>query len=166
MTAAVAGDHATTVVLEDAVTAFHPALVRRIALVVRDLDEAEDICQAAYLAAYRSWHRYNGADIRAWLYSIAFRLALNELRRRKRALAHLGRMAEPIGATATVDPDLWAALADVEPRARAALLLNSLDGYTHVEIGLMLGVPAGTVGSWLTRTKARLREVLQETSDE
>ncbi len=58
------------------------------------------------------------------------------------------------------EPDLWIALAQLEPRLRAALLLSTLDGYTHAEIGLILGVPAGTVSSWLSRSKERLRTVL------
>ena len=37
-------------------------------------------------------------------------------------------------------------------------------GYTQAEIGQLLGVPAGTVGSWLSRSKAQLRELLKETS--
>lgn len=60
------------------------------------------------------------------------------------------------------DFDLWVALAALEPRARAALLLSTLDGYTHPEIAQMLGVRPGTVSSWLSRTKEHLREVLKE----
>ncbi|MBA3779002.1 MAG: sigma-70 family RNA polymerase sigma factor [Chloroflexi bacterium] len=58
------------------------------------------------------------------------------------------------------DPDLWIALAQLEPQQRAALLLSTLEGYTHPEIGQILGVPAGTVSSWLSRTKERLRVLL------
>lgn len=61
-----------------------------------------------------------------------------------------------------VDPDLWTALASLERRQRAALLLNVLDGYSQVEIGHKLGVPPGTVASWLARAKARLRILLRE----
>ena len=62
----------------------------------------------------------------------------------------------------STDPDLWMALANVEPRQRAALLLSVLEGYTHAEIGRMLGVAEGTVSSWLSRTKDRLRVDLME----
>ncbi len=60
----------------------------------------------------------------------------------------------------TSEPDLWIALAQLEPSHRAALLLSTLDGYTHPEIGQILGVPAGTVSSWLSRSKERLRAML------
>ncbi|MEX2011758.1 MAG: sigma-70 region 4 domain-containing protein, partial [Chloroflexota bacterium] len=62
----------------------------------------------------------------------------------------------------SVDPDLWSALAELDRRTRAALLLNVLDGYTHAEIAAMLGVRPGTVSSWLSRGKERLRGALAE----
>jgi len=148
--------------LEARLIALRPALVRRLALVVGDADEAEDLAQASLLRAWQNRHRFRGGDERAWLYTIGLRLAFNELRRRRwftRRAAH----PEQTWALAT-DPDLWAALSALEPKARAALLLSTLDGYTHAEIGDMLGVPAGTVSSWLSRTKEHLRAVLEENS--
>jgi len=62
----------------------------------------------------------------------------------------------------TTDPDLWIALEDLDPRQRAALLLSTLEGYTHAEVGTILGVAEGTVSSWLSRTKDRLRRILAE----
>jgi RNA polymerase sigma-70 factor (ECF subfamily) len=62
----------------------------------------------------------------------------------------------------TTDPDLWRALADLDRRTRAALVLTVLDGYTQEEAGELLGVPRGTVASWLSRGRAKLRAVLEE----
>jgi RNA polymerase sigma factor (sigma-70 family) len=45
---------------------------------------------------------------------------------------------------------------------RAALLMNAVDGYTQSEIADILGVPPGTVASWLSRAKAQLREALTD----
>lgn len=53
------------------------------------------------------------------------------------------------------------ALGELRPEHRAALPLNAVDGYTQAEIGAMLGVPPGTVASWLSRAKTRLREALR-----
>ena len=58
------------------------------------------------------------------------------------------------------DPDLWAALSTLDTTTRSALLLNVLDGYTQAEIAGMLGVPEGTVASWLSRGRAALRREL------
>ena len=138
--------------------AAYPALMRRLTVVLRDASEAEDVAQAAFTRALEHRHKFAGGDVRAWFYTIGLRLAFNELRRRRRmAVSDLGD--EPTWAMSS-DPDLWIALQQLEPHHRAALLLSTLDGYTHEEISKMLGVRPGTVSSWLSRTKERLRAVL------
>jgi RNA polymerase sigma-70 factor (ECF subfamily) len=150
---------ASIVDFEAELLAAYPALVRRLTLVLRDAAEAEDVAQATVVRALERRGRFDGRDARAWLYTIGLRLAFNELRRRKPRVVESG--AEPTWAMAS-EPDLWLALGQLEPQHRAALLLSTLDGYTHEEIGRILGVPAGTVSSWLSRTKARLRVLLGE----
>jgi RNA polymerase sigma-70 factor (ECF subfamily) len=143
-----------------AVRPFYAPLVRRLVVVLGDERDAEDIAQDAYLRAFRAWDRFDGGDVRAWLYTIALRLAFNQLRRRRRELGILaGRLAraEPAPWVDRSDPDLWAALTELDRRTRAALLLSVLDGYTHREIAAMLGVPEGTVASWISRGRSALR---------
>jgi RNA polymerase sigma-70 factor (ECF subfamily) len=59
-----------------------------------------------------------------------------------------------------VDPDLWRAISELEPAVRAALLLTVLDGYTQEEVAEALGVARGTVSSWLSRARDRLRPAI------
>jgi DNA-directed RNA polymerase specialized sigma24 family protein len=66
--------------------------------------------------------------------------------RRRRWLAAIRRI-EPKPWRDPVDPDLWAALQDLDPQTRSALLLNVVDGYTQIEIAEMLSVPVGTVSA-------------------
>jgi RNA polymerase sigma-70 factor (ECF subfamily) len=143
----------------------YPALVRRLALVLGDPHAAQDVAQEAYLRAFRAWDGFDGRDPVAWLSTIGLRLAFNELRRRRRLGAFLARR-QPGAWEPAVEIDLWRALARVDGRRRAALLLNVVDGYTQAEVAEMLGVPPGTVASWLTRTKARLRRDLAPGEDE
>jgi RNA polymerase sigma-70 factor, ECF subfamily len=149
-----------TAPFEAVVAPYYDGLVRRLAFIVGDAEEARDLTQAAYAKALEAWHRFDGTDPRAWLYTIGINLALSELRRRRRWRRRTP-VAEPTWAM-RVDPDLWQAIAELEPPQRAALLLNVLDGYTQAEIGELLHVPPGTVASWLSRTKAQLRERLGE----
>lgn len=143
-----------------AVRPHYAPLVRRLVLVLGDERDAEDVAQEAYLKAYRSWDRFDGADVRAWLYTIALRLAFNQLRGRRRWLAAIGRI-EPRPWVDPSDPDLWAALRALDARTRSALLLNVVDGYTHAEIARMLSVPEGTVASWISRGRVILRRQLR-----
>ena len=144
---------------EREVAPHYAPLVRRLTVVLGDEAEAQDVAQEAYLRAFRSWVRFDGEDVRAWLYTIGLRLAFNELRRQRRRLAALGRI-QSLPWRDAADPDLAAALRSLEPRARAALLMNVADGYTHAEIAAMLAVPPGTVASWISRARVQLRAVL------
>lgn len=144
---------------ELAVTPHYAPLVRRLVLVLGNEAEAQDVAQEAYLQAFRSWARFDGTDVRAWLYTIGLRLAFNELRRRRRWLAAIGRLRPPAWHD-PADPDLAAALQSIEPRARAALLLSLVDGYTHAEISAMFSVPTGTVASRISRARVQLRAIL------
>jgi RNA polymerase sigma-70 factor, ECF subfamily len=144
---------------EVAVRPHYANLVRRLVLVLGDERDAEDVAQDAYLRAYRSWGRFDGTDVRAWLYTIALRLAFNHLRGRRRWLAAIGRI-EPKPWSDPSDPDLWTALHTLDSRTRSALLLNVVDGYTQAEVARILSVPEGTVASWISRGRATLRREL------
>jgi RNA polymerase sigma-70 factor (ECF subfamily) len=145
---------------EQAAVPLWPALVRRLSLVLGDTAAAEDVAQEAYLRAFRAWGAFEGGDVRAWLYTIALRLAFNERRRRRRWLDAIRRL-EPRRPTDQLDPDLLVALGRLDARVRAALLLNSIDGYTQREVGAILGAPEGTVASWISRGRAALRADLE-----
>jgi RNA polymerase sigma-70 factor (ECF subfamily) len=164
--AAMAERVARTADFEAAVGEYYPSLVRRLSLVIGDPEEARDVAQTACLQAYRAWPRFDGRDVRAWLYTIGLRLAFNELRRRARH-AVLPSAPEPTTWQPEVESDLWTALRELEPQPRAALLLHIVDGFSHAEVGAILGVPTGTAASWISRTKARLRIELdhEERSD-
>lgn len=146
---------------EAAIGELRPGLVRRLTVVLGNPEEAEDVAQDACLRAFSRRHAFDGRDLRAWLHVIGVRLALNELRRRRRAVAALVRppaeqyLPEERG-------ELWEILRQLRPRERAALLLSVLDGYSYAEIGQMLGVPDGTVGSWISRAKAKARVAPEE----
>jgi RNA polymerase sigma-70 factor, ECF subfamily len=159
---ATAAGRASPLEFEQVLGDLYPALVRRLALVVGDAEEAKDLAQTTYLRAYEHWHQFDGRDGRAWLYTIGLRLAFRERtrRRRWRLMFRSGPGPEPW--QPAHDPALWEALRDLRREERAALLLSAVDGYTHAEIAQMLGVPAGTVGSWVSRARARLREQLDK----
>jgi RNA polymerase sigma-70 factor (ECF subfamily) len=138
----------------------YPALVRRLTLVVGDVEEAKDLAQTTFLRASQSWHRFDGRDARAWLYTIGLRLAFRERRRRQRWRAFF--VTEPVAEPwqPAHESVLWEALRTLRREERAALLLNVVDRYTQAEIAEMLDVPSGTVASWVSRAKTQLREQL------
>jgi RNA polymerase sigma-70 factor (ECF subfamily) len=140
----------------------HAGLIRRLTLVLHDNEEAKDVAQEAYLRAWRAWPRFDGRDLRAWLHTIALRLAFNRLRRRRLTAAFLPR---PVADPDWVVPerlDLWRALMKLSAKQRAALLLTAIDGYTQAEAAEILGAPAGSVGRWVSQARSQLRDQLAD----
>ena len=160
MQIAVTAGRADPIDLERALADLYPALVRRLTLVVGDAEEARDLAQTTFLDAYRSWHQFDGRDLRAWLYTIGLRLAFRERRRRQRWRALFAPSPGPEPWQAEAQSELWEALRTLRKQERAALLLNVVDGYTQAEIAAMVGAPPGTVASWIARAKSQLREQL------
>lgn len=74
-----------------------------------DPHEAEDLAQEALLRAFRAWPRFDGRDVRAWLYTIGLRLAFHEKRRRGRRWRAVGRLPPPPVRQPEVEGDLWSA---------------------------------------------------------
>lgn len=146
----------------EAVAPHYAGLVRRLTAVVADRETGRDLAQEAYLRAFRAWDRFDGQDVRAWLHTIGLRLAFNERGRRLRFGALFGQRTEREPWVDPQDHELGEALQGLRREHRAALLLNAVDGYTQAEIAAILGVPPGTVASWLSRAKAQLREALTD----
>jgi RNA polymerase sigma-70 factor, ECF subfamily len=146
----------------EVVARHYSGLVRRLTAVLADPEAGRDVAQEAYLRAYRAWDRFDGTDARAWLYTIGLRLAINERARRRRWSDLLGRRGGDDVWVPPTDRGLHEALGRLRPDHRAALLLSAVDGYTQAEIAGMLGIPAGTVASWLSRSKATLRRALSD----
>jgi RNA polymerase sigma factor (sigma-70 family) len=135
-------------------------LLRRLALVVGDVDEAQDLCQETFLRAAE--HELpDGDDAARWLATVGVRLAIDERRRRRRWGFLPIRESDSTWAL-TADPDLWTALAKLDRRTRAALLMTVVDGFTQGEAAEVLGVPRGTLASWLSRARDHLRPILDD----
>lgn len=138
----------------------YPRLLRRLAFVVRDFEEAKDLAQATMERAFVARASLDGRDVGPWLQTIGLRLALNELRRRKRRPWLSLRQEVPIEHEMP-DPDLWTALGELRREERIATALNVVEGYTQREIAGQLDVPEGTVASWVKRGKGHLRARLE-----
>ena len=136
-------------------------LVRRLALIVGDVEEARDLCQETFLRAAEHGPLPDREAEARWLATVGSRLAIDERRRRRRWGFLSVRETDATWALA-LDPDVWRALAALDRRTRAALVMTVVDGFTQDEAADALGVPRGTLASWLSRARDRLRPILEE----
>ena len=143
---------------------------------VRDPEEARDLCQEAFLRAYRSLAGFDGeARFFTWLYRIAYNLAVDSHRRRRRAgVVPL----DAVGGEEVIEDDraedeafrkidgqqqrarILAALATLSPAHRAAITLREIEGLSYREIAEAVGCSIGTVMSRLFHARRRLARAL------
>ena len=145
--------------LDTVVRAHRDWLVRRLALIIGDAEEARDLAQETFMRAAERWPLPDAGDPARWLSTVGVRLAIDERRRRRRWGFLDLRETDATWAMAA-DPDLWRALFRLDRRTRAAIVLTTLDGYSQGEVAAMLDVPRGTVASWISRGRDRLRSEL------
>lgn len=143
---------------------------------LRDPELAADLTQDAFVKAYRAYDALQKPEnARAWLYQIAHRVALDDLRRRRivRFVPLVGEArstvpsAERLVMDARLSGDLQRALEKIPERQRQALLLAELHDLTGLELAATLGVSHVAARALLTRARESLRRALaaQKASD-
>ena len=164
-----AGDPSAERALYDAHVDRVYRLVHRLA---GDADRAQDYTQETFIRAFARLAEFRGeAALSTWICSIAVSVALNGLRKLKRRQdreldLEVVEPALPGATTPAAEPDLKERLAhaiDALPEGyRTVFVMHDVEGYTHEEIGQVLGVQSGTSKAQLFRARAKLRTALAD----
>jgi RNA polymerase sigma-70 factor (ECF subfamily) len=162
-----AGDPSAERALYDAHVSRVFRLVYRMA---GDLDRAQDYVQETFIRAFQRLGEFRGESaLSTWLCSIAISITLNGIRKTRRISEREVTLDElpAVGTTRKeAEPDLKARLSqaidDLPEGYRTVFLMHEVEGYTHEEIGEVLGVQPGTSKAQLFRARARLREALAD----
>jgi RNA polymerase sigma factor (sigma-70 family) len=137
-----------------------------------DADEAKDIAQDSFFRAYRRLGQFHpDRPFARWLFVIARNASLDAIRRRRRA----AQLVIERDANAAVEPGpeelalrnddalrVHLALEALPPKYRDVLELYYVSGLRYREIALELEIPIGTVKTYISRAKRRLREELAQ----
>ncbi|MFC3098362.1 RNA polymerase sigma factor [Alteraurantiacibacter palmitatis] len=143
---------------------------------IGDADEAVDVTQLAFIAAFAALDRYDRVrPFRHWL----ARIALNKCRdwARRRAVRRLLTGALPLGAAEAIADesvpqdvvlddrqrlkDVMLAIARLPSRLKEALLLHTVEGLSQSETAALLGVSEKTVETRVYRARQKLNEILR-----
>ncbi len=128
--------------------------------------EAEDWAQESWVQAIRGLPTFRGdSGFATWLHRIAVNCALTGRRRWHRKESHEAPLPEEMLAGAprsgvVLAARLEGALMQLPEGMHRVLVLHDVEGYTHEEIGGMLGIAPGTCKSQLFKARARMRELL------
>ena len=149
---------------------------RRAYLVARAIvtvhEDAEDAVQEGFVRAHQAIGRFDTSqNFGPWLNRIVANAALDIARRRKvRSTDELSdSLRSPFrdpAADAELKERLAKALAELPERARSVIVMHDVEGFTHAEIGEMLGIPGGTARSDLHHARRKLRGLLKDMNDE
>ena len=135
-----------------------------------DADIAMDLCQEAYVNAWKALPRFEGtSSFATWLHRIAVNAVLSHFRKNKRRNIFVNRdgfLDENLAHENSHQPglrmDLENALAKLPPKARHIIVLFDIEGYSHDDIAKMLGITVGTSKSQLHRARKLVREMMNE----
>lgn len=169
---------------EELVAAYQARLLNVLEHLVGRRDLAEDLAQDVFLRVFRARHDYQPeAKFCTWLFTIANNVASNALRSRSRrrevsqplrppdrsdvlaienlAVAGSAQMpARQLDRAERADMVRQAIAALDEPE-RMALVLSRFEGLSHAEIGQALGRSEKAVKSLLSRTRCKLKTLLE-----
>jgi RNA polymerase sigma-70 factor (ECF subfamily) len=144
---------------------FHIDLYRLAKWLLRNQDEAEDLVQETFVAALRSFHRYEkGTNCRAWLIKIMYH-TLSKRRRSSNRLRVISDADAPVeelaaiapGSSGIIEEELLTALQRLPRHYQEVVILSDVEDMTYKEIADALSIPTGTVMSRLHRGRSLLR---------
>ena len=133
-----------------------------------EYDLAQDFTQETFVRAFTKIGTFRGdAKFGTWIVAIATTVSLNGLRKVKRFRTREVVLDDQMTGRSTVSAvepdlraDLYRAIDRLPERSRAVFVLHDVEGYTHREIGVILGIKTGTSKSQLFRARGRLRDDL------
>jgi RNA polymerase sigma-70 factor (ECF subfamily) len=141
--------------------------------------DTEELVQETFLRAYKSLPRFEGRSaLSTWLTRIAMNTANDALRKKSRRpvvaqdldyegreamgqVARTGRSSEDEVLEKESLGHMREAIMQLPPAYRAPFVLNVVEGYSHNEIGKILGISGGTARIRLFRAIKMLREIVK-----
>jgi RNA polymerase sigma-70 factor (ECF subfamily) len=150
------------------------ALLRLAIRLTGEPADAEDLVSDTVLRALNRWHQYRpGTNLRAWLFTILYRLFVSQRRRphgREVPLIEGEDDAAPYRPVG-MDPEqcLYKSLLDEEIARcvqnlpapyRRAVVLRDIDDLSYTQIAQVMGIATGTVKSRVFRARRMLRTKL------
>ncbi len=158
----------------EVVAAHADRLVAVLFRILGNLEDARDVAQETFARAFLNLDRYDERrPFEPWLYRIGRNLAYNHIEAKGRRIegrveraseSRLGEVESPDSPPG--DPieakedrrQIEQVLAELRPEYREVLTLRYMEKLEYGEIAARMGVPIGTVRTWLNRAKSQFRE--------
>lgn len=131
-------------------------------------EEAADILQDGFIKVFKKLDSYRGeGSFEGWIRRIFVNTAIEQFRRKKYLQPVTEKEENTLEGdyTSALDQlgakDIMALIQDLSPGYRTVFNLYVVEGYSHKEIGDMLGISEGTSKSQLSRAKVILQDMVR-----
>ena len=150
--------------LKDRLVDLLPRLRRFAAGIAKDRESADELVQAACERVLSRFDQFrDGTNFESWVFRVLYTCWLDGLRRLKSqslysrsALYEAGIERKRREVTIDATLDIKKALGLLPEEHRAVIMLVCVEGYSYAETADILGIPAGTVASRVTRARKML----------
>ena len=130
----------------------------------KSMVDAEDVLQEGFIKVFKNLHQFNGSgELGAWIRRIMVNSAINYLKRESRYQYDLSFPEQPLHPVSDENPDLILNARELADLIRqlptgyqTVFNLYAVEGYSHGEIGNILGIHEGTSKSQYARARALL----------
>jgi RNA polymerase sigma factor (sigma-70 family) len=140
----------------------------------KSMKDAEDVLQDGFVKILLSIHQFKfEGDLGAWIRRIMVNTALNFLKRNRKYRDEMYFKEQPLHPVTNDNPvitleakELANLIRQLPPGYQTIFNLHAVEGYTHVEIGQMLGIGDGTSRSQYSRARSLLISWIEKDSAE
>jgi RNA polymerase sigma factor (sigma-70 family) len=148
---------------------YYPAMMALCLRYVREQGEAVEVLNDAYLKVFRQLSRYDASKggLYTWMRKILVNTALDALRKQK--LLRTREMTAVTGDEAGIENDavsklngdeLLAVIRELPVTTRLVFNMYGIDGFSHREIGDLLGISEGTSRWHLSDARRQLKLII------
>lgn len=151
---------------------FAPSMLGVCYRYTKSREDAENVLQEGFIKVFKNLKRYRGeGDLGAWIRKIMVNTALNYLKTHRRYREHLVFEDQILHPVSSDNPEIRLHAEDLVRLIRqlphgyqTIFNLYAVEGYSHGEIAVMLGIREGTSRSQYARARGLLIEWIEKIS--
>jgi len=130
----------------------------------KSMSDAEDVLQEGFIKVFKNLHQYKfDGELAAWIRRIMVNTAINYLKQQSRYRVELNFAESNLHPVSNDNPEITITVKEMAELIRqlptgyqTIFNLHAVEGYTHVEIGKILGIHEGTSRSQYARARGLL----------